>query len=107
LPPDVPRVVLTGARERTAMRTKPAAGRSNQPRTLMLWCRIGGSGDPGRAGAAIGRTDGPASYSDFRRPAQAVFSTFNRAKYLSLPSTSVQGATRVLVRSTISLTARS
>ena len=37
----------------------------------------------------------------------AVFSTFNRAKFLSLPSTSVHGASLVLVRSTISFTARS
>ena len=51
-----------------------------------------------------GATD---SYSAALRLAQAVFSTFSRAKYLSLPSTSVHGASRVLVRSTISLTARS
>ena len=50
---------------------------------------------------------GPVRYSAASRLAHAVFSTFNRAKYLSLPSTSVHGASRVLVRSTISLTARS
>jgi hypothetical protein len=38
---------------------------------------------------------------------QAVFRTLSRAKFLSLPSTSVHGASRVLVRSTISITARS
>ena len=37
----------------------------------------------------------------------SVLSTLSRAKYLSLPSTSVHGAWRVLVRSTMSLTARS
>ena len=36
-----------------------------------------------------------------------VVRTFNLAKFLSLPSTTVHGAARVLVRSIISLTARS
>ena len=75
----------------------------------------------GRQGGAAGRERGAAGpqvpsdpqwtlygYSSrFSRRSQTVVSTFNRAKRLSLASTSVHGACPVLVRSIMSLTALS
>ena len=85
-------------RSRRARRARDAAAASLDPAGLE---------DPPLTPTSFGPAE--AGHYDFfsRRSSRSasVLSTLMRAKFLSLPSTSVHGATRVLVRATISSTA--